>query len=1272
MVLKDIVKKIKSKRWVNIAFDVILSSISVLLFLSIVILTLFVILSNYKSLFSSFGIFIQDDCKFKFGEMKCSFVEIKGKDFSVKLRDISGEINLKNILNTEPIIDLKIKNLDGIYTNDLKAVPSDRIKGLFEIYIASNYISSDIDNIRLDIINIEENTNLLLKSQNLRNINNLFLTDDLDILIDKGRTKFNVKLQNTKDFGLFIYPNYIELKNGLFEYDNFKVKISNGYITEKKDIKIDGIANIKIFEQDNLKFFDIYSKFLIHYKPSEKFYAKIDGNFKDIFLKDYAKLMRGKFNLYLTGKEISSFRSKGSVKLDEAVIYDKDIGRLDIYFDLSKLGDKLSFEGNAESKITKIKFAFKDKILNIQTDRFKISSLYRFHDSLKSLDGNLKVSIDIDVYKQRIFGRLDFEHFSVMDFKNMDGSLKFDYFKDEDRLNINSILNDRYNTVLSVDGAIDKLTQKPLLNLKFDAKSIKFGNIPQLKDLQIAGEGNFSGNIYGTLDDYKLRFSGSTKIFSFKQISFHDLEVDVSYSSDDKVINILSNLPDKTLSAKIGINIGNDSTSLSFKLDNFNLLPVLPYLKEHSNIFEIVKPLMASGSVYLDIKGKDFKLNLNLPTVDISIENSTPIRSSVYGYITENSKDLLIDAFADNFFIKGYKISNLDFKSNIKDNNISYKVKFKHLTDKLNIETLIDGTYNTDSKKLNVILKANGGFSIANKRRNLDLDIQTYGSIENLYGTGQLNVDNSILNFNFKTYSSGEDRLSISFTTSDFLYSVDGYRFSIGKSVATFQIYKNNIRQINAAASFSNVSLSGKTYSLLYIKELNVSINGDRIYIPQTYFSGVIKGKIDTAEYDINKENVKINIYGDIDEKYLSEISQLLNLNGNLKFSFSYTGKLDNITKDYNLTIFGDNLKLRTAYTQNIINFKKFQIRAKNTVNFDIFGLTKSSAGDGYIKLYGNSTTDIGKVDMDIESTNMPVKYSNQFFGLLNGKMKLSLLDKNLNINSQMTITGRLKLEPNMLEAVKQSNGNDRPEILKKARLNITISTVSPLFIEGSWGKSYADIDVIITGTVEKPILNGKITIGYGKVTIMGNRYNVDFLNIKLTNNNVYVNGRLSTYVSGVNIFVNVSGPSDNLKYEFFSTPPKSKDEILTLLLIKKAPEQITSSEIFGIIGKFGQMLVPLKTAEEERGLFGTGINVNIIPSYSPVQGIVFSIYMQKYLTRRIYIGLSRPLSQYQLTNYVGWYEGGLKLTEKTSFVIKSFENKSKSAEITFTIPFDF
>lgn len=63
---------------------------------------------------------------------------------------------------------------------------------------------------------------------------------------------------------------------------------------------------------------------------------------------------------------------------------------------------------------------------------------------------------------------------------------------------------------------------------------------------------------------------------------------------------------------------------------------------------------------------------------------------------------------------------------------------------------------------------------------------------------------------------------------------------------------------------------------------------------------------------------------------------------------------------------------------------------------------------------------------------------------------------------------------------------------------------------------------------------------------------------------------------------------------------------------------------------------------------------------------------MQKYLTRRIYIGLSRPLSQYQLANYVGWYEGGIRLTEKTSFVIKSFENKSKSAEITFTIPFDF
>lgn len=1271
MGFKKFIETFKNKRWLKIAFELILSSISVILFLSILFLILIVVLSNYKTLVASFGITVNDDCKFQGQQIECSFVEIKDKDFSIKLNQISGKINIKNLFTGQPMIGLKIKNLDGTYTNDLTAPPSDRIKGLFETYMALSYIHIFVDDMSFKVLNLDEDTNLLITSKSIRNIKNTIITDSLDITVEKQKDTFNIKLKNPDDTKLFVYPDSIKFINSIFEYDRFKFKITDGFITEKKSIELRGKTDIEAFKKDNLIFSGIYSDFFINYIPSKKLSAKLTGYIKNTTFESYTELKKSKFNLSLTGKDISEFNSKGKIEIEDSFVKDIRFGKLDINLNITNKNQKLSLDGYLNSEIAKIKFGLKDDTLSLETDRLEISKLDRLHkfsENFKKLDGNLKVSMNVDLNRWSASGKVNVWQFYILDFKDINGDLTFSYSKSDDILDIKSFLSDKY-AKFHLYGTIKKITEKPTANLKFSLDNFKLETISELRDLSITGEGNFSGDVYGSIDDYYLRLSGNAKKFSFEEINLYGLELNLNYKSKDNILNIKSNLPDKTLLADISVNIGKDLTSLNFKLDKFKTDSVLAYLKKHSNIFENIKPIIASGDIGLDIRKEDFRLNLSLPVVDISVENSTPIRASVNGYITKNSKELLIDGFADALSIKGYKISNLSFKSHVKNNNVDYSGKFKYEHDKLNFDTSISGIYDIESQNLSFMLKTDGKFDINNNPRNLSLNIQTSGNIENLQGIGKLNIDKSTLNFDLKV--SAKDKLNVVVNTQDFLYSMDGYKFTLGKSISMFEI-DNNTRQLKGVIKISNIYLSGKAYNLLYVKELSINLDKDKVYVPQVFFTGVLSGKIESLYYNLEDENIKVNISGDIDKKYVSEISQFLNLDGNLRFSFSYAGKFENITKDYNLMIFGDNLKLRTAYTQNIVNFKKFQIKAKDTINFDIFGTTKSSAGEGFIKLYGDSKADLSQLGIDIESTKIPVKYGNQFSGLVDGNMKISLFDKKLTFDSQASITGRLKLEPSMLEEAQQKNGNDKPEILKKAKLNIKISTSSPLFIEGSWGKSYADIDVSITGTVENPIINGKITVAYGKVVVMRNIYNIDFLNIKITNNVVYVNGRLSTYVSGVNIFVNVSGPSNNLKYDFFSTPPKSKDEILTLLLLKKTPEQIASSEIFSIIGKFGQMLIPFKVEEEEKGLFGTGVNINIIPTYSPVQGIVFSVYMQKYLTRRIYIGLSRPLSQYQLTNYVGWYEGGIRLTEKTSFVIKSFENKSKSAEITFTIPFDF
>jgi len=53
-----------------------------------------------------------------------------------------------------------------------------------------------------------------------------------------------------------------------------------------------------------------------------------------------------------------------------------------------------------------------------------------------------------------------------------------------------------------------------------------------------------------------------------------------------------------------------------------------------------------------------------------------------------------------------------------------------------------------------------------------------------------------------------------------------------------------------------------------------------------------------------------------------------------------------------------------------------------------------------------------------------------------------------------------------------------------------------------------------------------------------------------------------------------------------------------------------------------------------------------------------------------LYIALSRALGPIQ--EFVGWYELGYRITERTSIVFKKYETNLNEIEIMFGFPFDF
>lgn len=1265
MVLKGLI----NKRGLRVLFELILASISVLLFFSIVILFLIFIFSNYRVILADFGVRVDDDCRVSLSKLSCSYIKLEGKDFHLHLQGIDGNIDLMNLLYRSPVARIKVEKGDITYLNDPKAPPSDKLKGLFETYIATNYIQINLKEGRVHIKELDEGVDLYIERLSFQNEKNRITIDKPDILIKQDGKTFRVEVERLGK--VTVNPSSIDLEDLTFFYDGLKLSIEDGSIHERKRVSLRG--NLKTFKDLSFRGISLESfnsKYELFFIPDKKVYLRLKGEGRGLSIpngKAWSDTVS--LDVKVDGRSLSELKSSGKVQLKNSRIQKGSLNLVVAKYELAKDEKITELRGEVSSDLLDFRFSLRDDKLRIEAQDVsiqKLSALFLEPSELQHISGRLSATAEYDIKKGEIGSRINILDFSVFDFKALNGNLNLVYNLDEDLLNLSSNLRDGKGQYM-VDGVISRVSHTPFLELNLKARNFKLHTLEALKRLKIDGDIDFSGVVSGKLDEVSFSSEGFARSFSYEDINLRDIRFSLKYTKDK--IEVKGDTTDRTLHADVLVVPKEEKAVLNFRGNRFNPSPILGFLQRQAEVLNFINLLSVSGDVGIEIYKKDIDIRLRLSNSAISLKDSTPITTKVEGYITGDKVELRVSGSADSFSTKGQNFKNLDVKVDIKDKIISYSFKTSLEEDK-RFELFSAGKYNTGDDYLELTFNGYGKVPIGEKVEELFLNFKISGKLSNLRGEGSIKLDKLVLPFSLEALSRDRKVWSINLSISTLNYLLNGFRVYLEKVSGSLKLDVDKPNNLKGHITLYDLKVSQKLYNLFTVKDMIINLSEDRVFAKPGVFSGIFSGKVQNLEYSFKDGYTKILIDGSVDKKYLSEFLQLINLDGNLKFFFFYSGDLKSITENYILRVYGDNLRLRTPYIQNILSFKTFNINAKDKLSVDIYGTTKSSYGEGVLKVSGVSESDLKSSNIEISSKNLPVRFENLFNGTLDSSTKIESRGKEISINTEAKVSGRVRLEPEMLQIGRE--GEEKPEIVKKTKLNLNVSTSSPILFEGSWGRAYGDLDINITGTVERPVVNGKARVVYGKVFLMKNTYNIDFLNLKINNNDIYVNGKLSTLVSGTNIFVNISGPANNLRYDFFSTPPKSREEILSILLFRKTPEQVMTTGIFSVIGKVGEMLIPFKVEEEEKGIFGTGINVNIIPSYSPVQGVVFSVYLQKYLTRRIYVGLSRPLSQYQLTNYVGWYEGGVKLTERTSFVIKSFENKSRSTEITFTLPFDF
>ena len=1293
------------KKLTKIFFRIFISAFIAFLSVSIIILIILLLIVNHKVFLKYAGIDIQHDCQIEKGHFICSYYKATDKNgrFEVSFNDIEGYIILHNFLSDKPIFQAKIDKFSGFYNPNKKGKNKQSLLPIYYFYIFSKFVNINLQNGKFTI-----------KAEKTIKISDINLNIKNSLIYNKNPIKITFKNNKASVNKLYLklteYTAFLEDLSGDFEFLNNKLYFSSsGFLTITRKFYLNGTIKALnfSFKENKIKslkaFFSI--KKTTKYRPinirvltatedffnsKEKLKISKISTIDQYILKNIDDFY-GNSNVYINNIQIDKLkinqtdinfslekkkdRLKGKTKINIFDISLKQRNLKEIFIDVSFLKWKFNqVNGFIKTPIIKANFSYEDAkapVFKLNTEDIKLKKIIDFINPKKRnlflIEGTSKISltyfpdsstanVDIKTKNLNLFGIL---------FKNSNTLLKIDILKN--KVNITGTAENKTTRVFYAGNIKNKNIYLNVNYSNLDLKDLIFTKKFEFSSI-VSGNGYIKGNLlspeivlYGTADQMK-----------YKQILLKDINYSLFYKK--KQLVVVGEKKEKNILANVFVKFVPFSMLIDIYGKNSDITAVNPYLTSLlPKVFEKIKPEKATGNVKIKVKKNFWNVYLDIEKATAFL---TPIKDVIYGYgkgtISKEKSNLKIKFYNNQINIFGKKVSikgnfellNKDFFIDLNSDRFDGLDKFKG-----------NGFLFTQLEKNSII----GNFWIEGEKGQIELSDETLisGTLEKIGGISklkvkqdnQLNLDttlNYLVNIKEKQISSRifTENILLRIYTDD---TNQNYSLLLDKINIDVLLEKDKLPK--ATADINSINVSTSNINLLKSDKIRISFENMKLLVDSFKYHGLLNGTIKKLVYDLKNENLFLYTTGNIGKELIPEILQFFSLKGDVAYQVLYEGNIKKIKEDIYVKFYSNNLIIRTPYVIGSIDIDKFLVEYQKELKINITGKTVSSLfGENPIQIRGTANITPLIYNLKTIFEMLPVKYENLFVGTVNSN--LDIITKNQQnhiIKGNISVSGRSKLPISFLTEKRAIE--EKPLIFEKISLDINVDTFSPIYVYGSWGNVYAEASLRITGTLAKPVLNGEIDITYGKIYIAKNLYNVDFINVRIIDNKPFVNARLSTNVAQTFIYLNITGPIDDLQFEYVSTPPKTKEEILAILFLKETPSALAELPFFALVGKLIKAIFPV--SPEKGGIFQTGFEISINPKYSPIQGIIASIYARKSITRRLYIAISRPILQ-TVTELFGWYELGFKITERTAIVFRQYENNITETEITFSLPFDF
>ncbi len=1270
----------------------ILPFLIAILFLATIVTFISSAFVYHKIILKSLGIYIQDNCHLEsLGKLKCDFIEVSNrKNFFFNIRDFYLDISLRK----EKPVYIYAENIDGLVIPEKEKKKRKKsninLKPLFYVLKLSNI---QIKNFNLEI---KQKKPFLIKHLSLDTTNHSIKTFR-PFFINIGKNQIKIEK---------IYGKYTDT---LLTLENAKVLYKNGILTTKGfiDIKENIELNGKLFFPELKNTFtikDLKGNFSFKGNLNEKIKGNITYKISKIQNKNvsvensygflrltYKDYLHGKNELFIgsvLAKKIkirsvnlkTHFFIKNRISADNTLI----VKELNINkYSLKYLSSVFNIEKKETTQIagkvfykdiyTDFELVFsKNPYLSIDIPEYSLNHVlktFAFDKKIKDIDFLFSGSYFLNLKKLTGKANISLKKILFYGLSFPKGNIVLNQNIKENLLSFKGTLKNN-NSLIDINGTLKKLNLKST----FSFKDIEISNLIYAKKYDFSGIFSGKGKIYGKLPDIVVKIDGSTNYIRYKNLVLNNLQYSFFYRKKHIDINVKDFL--SSINTDINISFSPLNIRIKTALKNADLKPAYPLLISLSpNVFNQIRPEVVTGKVNVDIKNKKYKISFDIKKGDIFIIPANDyITVITVGKISPNLREIKASFIKNNFhFQDKFTLNEIKGLFYLKNNegNISLEVKG---IDKLDY------------------LDAFGAVSFNLKRKSVDGDIfstfryKDYKTVLNTNITGSFQKIKGIMftevyfkkekfteNFLNYTLDTTKKFPIFSFKTDTLNFFIKNIEFLAKKSKGEILLKKNPQGKVE----INYILVKQNNIEIFKTKPIKVILKNSKIIMENLEFSGDIEGRVKTFSYNIPDTYLILESQGKIKHQLLSQFILFGSIDGYLNYKIKSKGKLTNLIKSTYIKAYSNNLKLRSSYLRGFTKFSKFTALLKNGVlDVEIFGKSSSSiSGESNISIKGSLNIDSLKNSFFLKGKLIPVRYPGIFEGNINTDIKTySTKKKEQIIKGKIDLTGRVRIEKDLanqfskksLETPNQKENKN----LEKIKLDLNIKTFTPVYLYGSLGNAYAELDLTVKGTAKKPIVNGSINIIYGKIKFMKIKYNIDYAKIKIINNEAYISARVSTVITNTFIYININGNLKNPNLSFSSVPPKSKSEILSILLLKDTPSTLESLPLFSTLGKVIYAFLPFGS-EEDEGLFNTGFTISITPSYDPLYGITASIYARKNLSRRFYIAISKPIREVEGLNIFGWYEIGAHLTEKTSLFFRWYENNTEEAQIMFSLPFD-